>query len=248
MSYEIIISLLTLIALEVVLGIDNIIFISILAGKLPQEQQKKARTWGIVLAMVMRLGLLAAISIILRLDKDLFTVFNTGISGKDLILITGGLFLIYKSTKEIYYKMEGEDGDSEVKVKQATLGAVIGQILLLDLVFSVDSIITAVGLVKEVWVMYVAVIVTVIIMLVAAAPISNFVNKHPAFKVLALSFLLLIGFTLLIEGFDIHIPKGYIYFAMAFAFLVDVIQMKVDKKKSKPVKLHEHYTSTGNEQ
>lgn len=246
MSYEIIISLLTLIALEVVLGIDNIIFISILAGKLPQEQQKKARTWGIVLAMVMRLGLLAAISLIMKLDKDLFTVSNNGISGKDLILITGGLFLIYKSAKEIYYKIEGEDGDGEAKLKKATLSAVIGQILLLDLVFSVDSIITAVGLVKEVWVMYVAVIVTVIIMLVAAAPISNFVNKHPAFKILALSFLLLIGFTLLVEGFDIHIPKGYIYFAMAFAFLVDIIQMKADKKKSKPVKLHEHYKSTDN--
>jgi predicted tellurium resistance membrane protein TerC len=242
MDYEIVISLLTLIALEVVLGIDNIIFISILAGKLPPEQQKKARTWGIVLAMFMRLALLAAISVIMKLDNELFNVFETSISGKDLILITGGLFLIYKSAKEIYHKMEGEHEDQERKVKKATLRAIIGQILLLDLVFSVDSIITAVGLVDQVWIMYVAVIVTVAIMLVAAAPISNFVNTHPAFKILALSFLLLIGFTLLVEGFDVHIPKGYIYFAMAFAFLVDVIQMKVAGKNAHPVKLNEHFS------
>jgi predicted tellurium resistance membrane protein TerC len=242
MNYEVIISLLTLIALEVVLGIDNIIFISILAGKLPPEQQKKARNWGILLAMVMRLGLLAAISVIIKLDNKLFTMLNTDISGKDLILILGGLFLIYKSAKEIYHKMEGEPEDGERKVKNATLGNIIGQILLLDIVFSIDSIITAVGLVKEIWVMYVAVVIAVSIMLVAAAPISNFVNKHPAFKVLALSFLLLIGFTLLIEGFDVHVPKGYVYFAMAFAFLVDVIQMKVAGKKSKPVKLNKHYS------
>jgi predicted tellurium resistance membrane protein TerC len=248
MSYEIIISLLTLIALEVVLGIDNIIFISILAGKLPAEQQKKARLWGIILAMVLRLGLLAAISVIMKLDTDLFTVFKTGISGKDIILILGGLFLIYKSAKEMYYKMEGEDADAENTAKPATLPAVIGQILLLDIVFSIDSIITAVGLVKQVWVMYVAVVVTVLIMLIAAAPISNFVNKHPAFKILALSFLLLIGFTLLVEGFDVHIPKGYVYFAMAFAFLVDVIQLKVASKKSTPVKLKEHYKTTDNKQ
>jgi predicted tellurium resistance membrane protein TerC len=248
MSYEIIISLLTLIALEVVLGIDNIIFISILAGKLPAGQQKKARLWGIILAMVLRLCLLAAISVIMKLDTDLFTVFKTGISGKDIILILGGLFLIYKSAKEMYYKMEGEDADKENAAKPATLPAVIGQILLLDIVFSIDSIITAVGLVKEVWVMYVAVVVTVIIMLIAAAPISNFVNKHPAFKILALSFLLLIGFTLLVEGFDVHIPKGYVYFAMAFAFLVDIIQLKVAGKKNTPVKLKEHYKSVGNKQ
>ncbi len=242
MDYQIIISLLTLIALEVVLGIDNIIFISILAGKLPPEQQKKARNWGILLAMVMRLGLLAGISVIIKLDNELFTLFENSISGKDLILILGGLFLIYKSSKEVYHKTEGEPEDKEKKIGKATLGNILGQIILLDLVFSIDSIITAVGLVKEIWIMYTAVIVTVIIMLVAAAPISNFVNKHPAFKILALSFLLLIGFTLLIEGFDVHVPKGYIYFAMAFAFLVDVIQMKVAGKKSHPVKLNEHFT------
>lgn len=242
MEAQLIISLLTLIALEVVLGIDNIIFISILAGKLPQEQQRKARNWGILLAMVMRLGLLAAVAWIMKLDKELFNIFNVSITGKGLILILGGLFLIYKSTKEIYHKMEGEHEDGEHKLKKVTFNAVIGQILLLDIVFSVDSIITAVGLVDEIWVMYVAVIVTVIIMLIAAGPISNFVNKHPAFKVLALSFLLLIGFTLLVEGFNVHIPKGYVYFAMAFAFLVDVIQMKVAGKSAKPVKLNEHYS------
>ena len=242
MDYQLIISLLTLIALEVVLGIDNIIFISILAGKLPPEQQRKARNVGIVLAMIMRLGLLAAISVIMKLDNELFNLFNNSISGKDLILISGGLFLIYKSVKEIYHKMEGENEDGEKKITTASFTSIIGQILLLDLVFSVDSIITAVGLANELWVMYVAVIVTVIIMLFAAAPISNFVNKHPAFKVLALSFLLLIGFTLLVEGFGVYIPKGYIYFAMAFALLVDVVQMKVSGKKSQPVKLNEHYT------
>lgn len=242
MSYDIIISLITLIALEVVLGIDNIIFISILAGKLPPEQQRKARLWGILLAMVMRLGLLAAISVIIKLDNELFPLFGISISGKDLILILGGLFLLYKSTKEIYHKMEGENEDMEHRVDKATFANIIGQILLLDLVFSIDSIITAVGLVNEIWVMYTAVIVTVIIMLIAAAPISNFVNKHPAFKILALSFLMLIGFTLLVEGFHVHIPKGYVYFAMAFALLVDVIQMKVSGKKSHPVKLNEHYT------
>jgi len=228
-----------------VLGIDNIIFISIPAGKLPPEQQKKARNWGILLAMVMRLGLLAGISVIIKLDNELFIFFGNSISGKDLILILGGLFLIYKSSKEIYHKMEGEPEDKERNIGKATLGNIIAQILLLDIVFSVDSIITAVGLVDEIWIMYTAVIVTVIIMLIAAAPISNFVNKHPAFKILALSFLLLIGFTLLIEGFDVHVPKGYVYFAMAFALLVDVIQMKVAGKKSHPVKLNEHYTEDG---
>lgn len=245
MDYQVIISLLTLIALEVVLGIDNIIFISILAGKLPPDQQRKARTWGILLAMVLRLVLLAAISVIIKLNNELFPLFGISISGKDLILILGGLFLIYKSTKEIYHKIEGEPDDKEQKVRKATFINIIGQILLLDLVFSVDSIITAIGLANEIWVMYTAVIVTVIIMLIAAGPISNFVNKHPAFKVLALSFLMLIGFTLLIEGFDVHVPKGYVYFAMAFAFLVDIIQMKVAGKKSHPVKLNEHYTEDG---
>ena len=244
MDYEVIISLLTLIGLEVVLGIDNIIFISILAGKLPPHQQKKARLWGILLAMIMRLVLLAGISVILKLDKELFNLWSNSFSGKDLILILGGLFLLYKSTKEIYHKVEGAGATDTPAPKKNSLPNIIGQILLLDLVFSVDSIITAIGLVEQIWVMYTAVIVTVLIMLVAAAPISNFVNNHPAFKILALSFLLLIGFTLLIEGFGVHVPKGYVYFAMAFAFLVDVIQMKVTGKNAKPVKLKEAFTES----
>jgi predicted tellurium resistance membrane protein TerC len=239
MTYESIISLLTLIALEVVLGIDNIVFISILSSRLPEKDQPRARRIGILLAMVMRIGLLAVVSFIMKLDKDLFNLFNRGFSGKDLILIAGGLFLLYKSVKEIHHKMEGEAESSQPQ-KAISFAAVIGQILILDMVFSVDSIITAVGLVDELWIMYVAVIVTVIIMLVAAGPISNFVNKHPAFKILALSFLMLIGFTLLVEGFDVHIPKGYIYFSMAFALLVDVIQMKTIKSPA-PVKLHSKF-------
>lgn len=240
MDYQILISLLTLIALEVILGIDNVIFISILANKLPEHQQKKARLYGLILAMVFRLGLLAMITWIMKLDDDLFTLFNQGISAKDLILILGGLFLLYKSSAEIYHKMEGEQGNQTKKIKAATFAQVIVQILIMDLVFSVDSIITAIGMVKEVWIMYVAIIVTVLIMLVAAEPISSFVNKHPAFKMLALSFLLLIGFALVSEGFGIEIPKGYIYFSMAFSMLVSFFQMRMNRSKN-PVITHEHY-------
>jgi predicted tellurium resistance membrane protein TerC len=230
MDSQILIALLTLIALEVVLGIDNIIFITILAGKLPVEQQPKVRFIGLGLAMVMRLGLLALISWIMKLDKTLFTVWSQNITGKELILILGGLFLLYKSAKEIYHKVD--DADETVTQKgTATFASVLVQVLLLDLVFSIDSIITAVGLVDELWVMYTAVIVSVAIMFVAATPISNFVNRHPAFKILALSFLMMIGMALLAEGFEIHIPKGYIYFSMAFALLVDVIQLKTSPKK-----------------
>ena len=240
MDYQIIISLLTLVALEVILGIDNVIFISILANKLPEHQQKKARLYGLILAMVLRLGLLAMIAWIMKLDDDLFTLFNQGISVKDLILILGGLFLLYKSSAEIYHKMEGEQGNKTKNIKAATFAQVILQILIMDLVFSIDSIITAIGMVKEVWIMYVAIIVTVLIMLVAAEPISNFVNKHPAFKMLALSFLLLIGFALVSEGFGIEIPKGYIYFSMAFSMLVSVFQMRMHRN-NKPIATHEHY-------
>ena len=164
------------------------------------------------------------------------------ISGKDLILIAGGLFLIYKSASEIYHKMEGEEGDQSKKIKVTSFKSAIGQILILDLVFSIDSIITAVGMVNQLWIMYTAVVVSVGVMLIAAEPISKFVNKHPAFKMLALSFLLLIGVSLIGEGLDFHIPKGYIYFSMAFALLVDIIQMKVNKKDSEPVHLREHYS------
>jgi predicted tellurium resistance membrane protein TerC len=193
--------------------------------------------------MFLRLGLLTIISLILKLQSDIFTVFSVGISGKDLILILGGLFLIYKSTTEIYHKMEGEEGDVSKKIKAITFSSVIVQILILDMVFSLDSIITAVGMVSDLWVMYVAIVVTVGIMLFAAEPISNFINKHPAFKMLALSFLLLIGVSLIAVGFDVHIPKGYIYFAMIFALLVDILQMRMTKAKTPPVHSHEHYQS-----
>ncbi|RYG34092.1 MAG: TerC family protein, partial [Chitinophagaceae bacterium] len=240
---ESIIALVTLILLEVVLGLDNVIFISILSGRLPEHQQKKARRLGLILAMFIRLGLLAVISVILRLTNDFFTIpwyteesnYEMGISGKDLILILGGLFLLYKSATEIYHKMEGEEGDKSTSMKAVSFSSVIVQILLLDIVFSVDSIITAVGMVQELWVMYTAVVVTVGIMLFAAEPISKFVNRHPAFKMLALSFLLLIGLSLIAEGFEVHIPKGYIYFSMAFSLFVDIIQLKLNKPKKPPV-------------
>ncbi len=205
---EQIIALLTLILLEVVLGLDNIIFISILAARLPANQQKKARRLGLILAMFMRLALLTVISLILKLQGELFNVFSMGISGKDLILIAGGIFLLYKSSTEIHHKMEGEEGDTSKRIKANTFGSVIFQILILDIVFSVDSIITAVGMVDELWIMYVAVVVSVGVMLFASESISNFVNKHPAFKMLALSFLLLIGVSLIAEGLEFHIPKG----------------------------------------
>jgi predicted tellurium resistance membrane protein TerC len=240
MDYQIIISLLTLIALEVILGIDNVIFISILANKLPVNQQKKARLYGLILAMLLRLALLTVISFIMKLDNDLFGIFNKGISAKDLILILGGLFLLHKSATEIYHKMEGEEGNQSKKIKAVTFIQVIIQILIMDLVFSIDSIITAIGMVKEVWVMFVAIIVTVLIMLFAAEPITNFVNKHPAFKMLALSFLLLIGFALISEGFGVEIPKGYIYFSMVFSMLVSVFQVRMNRN-TKPVTTHEHY-------
>lgn len=227
-----------------VLGLDNVIFISIVAARLPVPQQKRARVIGLILAMFLRLALLALISLILKLQGNLFTVFSMGISGKDLILILGGLFLIYKSASEIHHKMEGEQGDTSKKIEAKTFGSVIGQILILDLVFSIDSIITAVGMVNELWIMYTAVIVTVGMMLVASGPISNFVNKHPAFKMLALSFLLLIGVSLIAEGLEFHIPKGYIYFSMSFALLVDIFQMRMNRKTIPPVKTHEHYRQT----
>lgn len=228
MLTDAIVPLISLIALEVILGIDNIIFISILAGKLPEHQRNKLRYWGIGLAMVMRLLLLAVISWILKLDQTLFTLFNIAFSGKGLILLFGGLFLIYKSTKEIYHKTEVDTGDTGLP-KTGSFGKLLGEVIVLDLVFSIDSIITAVGMVQELWVMYTAVIVTVVIMLFAAAPISNFINKHPSFKILALCFLLMIGVSLIAEGLHFEIPKGYIYFSMLFAFLVDIIQMKTVK-------------------
>lgn len=231
-----IIPLLSLIALEVILGIDNIIFISILSDKLPEHERNKLRYWGIGLAMVMRLLLLAFISWILKLDQTLFSAFEIDFSGKSLILIVGGLFLIYKSTKEIYHKSELKDQETVTNIKTNSFKRLLLEVILLDLVFSVDSIITAVGMVQELWVMYTAVIVTVIIMLIASKPISNFIKQHPSFKILALCFLMMIGVSLLAEGFQFKIPKGYIYFSMAFAFLVDIIQMRTVHHNSKNTK------------
>ncbi|MBL7936496.1 MAG: TerC family protein [Bacteroidia bacterium] len=225
MSSEIIISLITLIFLEIILGIDNIIFISLLTDKLPSENRKKARLIGLSLALVLRLILLAGISWILKLDQTLFSVYGNAFSGKDLILIAGGLFLLYKSSKEIFEKTEDHHLKENIK-QSGSFNSTIGQILLLDLVFSVDSIITAVGLVDELWIMYVAVIVSITIMLMLAKYISNFINKHPSLKILALAFLMMIGLTLIAEGFKLHIPKAYVYFSMAFSFFVNIIQIK----------------------
>ncbi|MBL7931002.1 MAG: TerC family protein [Bacteroidia bacterium] len=230
---EAIIPLISLISLELILGIDNIIFISILVSKLPEKQQKNLRFWGLGLAMIIRLILLAFISWILKLDQTLFTLFNIGFSGKGIILMAGGLFLIFKSTKEIYEKTEDKEDDIPEASVKGSFRKLLFEIILIDLVFSIDSIITAVGMVQELWVMYTAVVVTVVIMLFASKPISEFIQKHPSFKILALCFLLMIGLSLIAEGLHFEIPKGYIYFSMAFAFLVDLIQMRSDKRKVK---------------
>lgn len=234
------IALLTLTALEIVLGIDNIIFISILAGKLPEDQQKTGRQIGLLMAMVTRILLLFSIAWLTRLTAPLFNVFSHDISGRDLILIIGGLFLLGKSTFEIHERLEGEEGHASEKVA-ATLSGVIVQIMLLDIVFSLDSVITAVGMVNEIAIMVTAVVIAVAIMLFASGPISNFVNDRPTLKILALSFLLLIGFSLVADGLGIHIPKGYIYFAMGFSVFVEVINLQV-RGKTKPVQLRKPYT------
>jgi predicted tellurium resistance membrane protein TerC len=228
MIIDALVPLISLISLEVILGIDNVIFISILADKLPANQKDKLRFWGLGLAMVIRLILLGAISWILKLDSVLFTLFEIDFSGKGLILIAGGLFLIYKSTKEISHKTENTNDDENdiSKVKNGSFKKLLSEVIILDLVFSIDSIITAVGMVQQLWVMYTAVIVAVTIMLFASKPISSFIQKHPSFKILALCFLMMIGVSLIAEGLHFVIPKGYIYFSMAFAFVVDVIQLK----------------------
>lgn len=225
-----IIPLISLISLEVILGIDNVIFISILSDKLPDNQRNKLRYWGLGLAMFMRLILLTLISWILKLDQELFTLLDIHFSGKGLILIAGGLFLIYKSTVEIYHKTElANNSDQPVVPKTSSFKRLLLEIILLDLVFSIDSIITAIGMAQELWIMYTSVIVAVAIMIFASQPISFFIKKHPSFKILALSFLMMIGISLIAEGFHFAIPKGYIYFSMAFAFFVDIIQMKTVK-------------------
>jgi predicted tellurium resistance membrane protein TerC len=230
------VALATLTALEIVLGIDNIIFISILVGRLPPEQRKFARTVGLALAMITRLALLFSLAWIMRLTEPLFHLFSHPISGRDIILIGGGLFLIAKATHEIHGSLEGAT-ETERNVAASGLMMVLAQIAILDIVFSLDSVITAVGLVSQVPIMAIAIILAVGVMLFAAKPIGDFVDEHPTIKILALSFLVVVGFTLMIEGFEVHVPKGYIYFAMAFSLGVEMINIKMRKNLNKPVEL-----------
>ncbi len=234
------IALATLTLLELVLGIDNIIFISILSGKLPEEQQSKARFIGLSMALIMRVILLFSLSWIIGLTEPLFEIFGHPFSGRDLVLLIGGLFLIGKSTHEIHGSLEGEEGHQAKKV-YASFTSVIIQITLLDIVFSLDSVITAIGMVKELWVMIVAVVISIVAMMFFANPIGKFVERHPSIKMLALSFLLLIGFTLTAESFHVEIPKGYIYGAMAFSVFVELLNMRL-RKKGDPVDLHDPYS------
>ena len=231
----------TLTALEVVLGVDNIIFISVLVGRLPQHQRNLARRLGLGLAMVARLGLLFSISLMMELTAPLFTVLNQAISGRDLILIIGGLFLLIKATHEIHNSLEGTD-EQDLSAVPASLGMMLLQIALLDIVFSLDSVITAVGLVDEVSVMATAIIAAVLVMMFAARPIGDFVDAHPTIKILALAFLILVGVTLMVEGFDVHVPKGYIYFAMAFSVAVEMINLRIRARTRPPIKLHNRYS------
>jgi predicted tellurium resistance membrane protein TerC len=234
------IAFLTLTVLELVLGIDNVIFISILSGKLPAEQQKSARYIGLALALIMRVGLLFSLTWVMGLTEPLFTVWTQSVSGRDLILLLGGLFLIGKSTHEIHGSLEGEEGHASKKVFPSFTSVII-QIMLLDIVFSLDSVITAVGMVSNIWIMIAAVVVSIIAMMAFAGPIGGFVQRHPTVKMLALAFLLLIGVTLIAEGFHQHISKGYIYAAMAFSVFVEFLNMRL-RKKVQPVHLHNAYS------
>jgi predicted tellurium resistance membrane protein TerC len=227
---------LTLCALEIVLGIDNLIFISILANKLPKEKQSKARQLGLSLALILRIGLLFSISWIMGLTKDIFSIAELGISGRDIILILGGLFLIYKSVSEIHEKMEDSESKLVISTKVVTFRNIVLQILLIDVVFSLDSVITAVGMTNHISIMIAAVIIAMIIMMLSATALSDFVNKHPAIKILALAFLLMIGVALIAEGMDFHIPKGYIYYSMAFAVLVEFINIRIGARRNSSTK------------
>jgi len=231
----------TLLALEVVLGIDNVIFISILADKLPPERREAIRRLGLLLAMFMRLALLGLLAWLVGLTVPLFTILGHEISGRDLILIVGGLFLLYKGTTEIHQLLEGEEGATSSAVR-ATVGAVVVQIVLVDAVFSLDSIITAVGMVDEIEIMVAAVLVSVAVMMAFAGPLGRFISARPTIKMLALTFLLMIGLVLVADGLDVHVPKGYVYFAMAFSVLVEVLNMRL-RRKATPVHLHEPYRS-----
>lgn len=237
------IALVTLTSLEIVLGVDNVIFISILSGKLPAAQQPRARRLGLFLAMFMRIGLLFSLSWLIRLTAPLFSVFGHDFSGRDLILLVGGLFLIGKATYEIHDKLEGEEGHHSARIA-SSFGSVIIQVVLLDIVFSLDSVITAVGMANDLAVMVAAVVLAVGVMMVSADVISRFVEHHPTVKILALSFLLLIGVSLMADGMDQHIPKGYIYFAMAFSVFVETLNLRV-RNRSKPVELRHAYTPEG---
>ncbi len=237
---EVWIALVTLTTLEIVLGIDNVIFISILSGKLPRPQQRPARRIGLSLAMAMRIALLLSLTWLARLTAPLFSVFGHAVSGRDCILIAGGLFLLGKATHEIHDKLEGEEGHADIK-GSATFAGVIIQILLLDIVFSLDSVITAIGMAQQVAVMVAAIVIAVGVMLVAADTISGFVDRHPTLKILALSFLLLIGVALLADGLGQHIPKGYIYFSMGFSVFVEAINLRAGARRGQPVELHQPY-------
>ncbi len=233
------IALVTLTSLEIVLGIDNIIFISILVGRLPEHQRNSARIIGLSLAMISRLLLLFSLAWMMRLTETLFTVLEHEISGRDLILIAGGLFLLWKSTQEIWESLEGAEHTAADKPGAvASYGMILVQIAIIDIVFSLDSVITAVGMVDDIPVMVIAIVIAVAVMMFAAKPIGEFVDRHPSIKMLALSFLILVGVVLVGEGWDLHIPKGYIYFAMAFAFAVEIINIRMRKKRAKPVHLH----------
>ncbi|MBL8038762.1 MAG: TerC family protein [Nitrospira sp.] len=232
----------TLTALEIVLGVDNIIFISVLVSRLQQHQRNVARRLGLGLAMIARLGLLFSISLVMELTTPLFTLLKQAISGRDLILIIGGLFLLAKATHEIHESLEGADDHATSSIP-TSFGMMLFQIMVLDLVFSLDSVITAVGLVEEVSVMAAAIIIAVLVMMFAARAIGDFVDTHPTIKILALSFLILVGVTLMVEGFDVHVPKGYIYFAMAFSVAVEMINLRIRMRTSPPVKLHSRYTN-----
>jgi predicted tellurium resistance membrane protein TerC len=235
------IAFLTLVALELVLGVDNVIFISILAGKLPQEQQGRARTTGILLAVITRIMLLLSLKWIVGLTDALFSVYGFDVSGRDLVLFVGGLFLLWKSVHEIHQKLEGEEGQASARVRAAFWNVII-QIMLLDIVFSLDSVITAVGMVDEIAIMIAAVIISAVVMVFTSGPLSHFVEAHPTIKMLALSFLLLIGFTLIVEALHQHIPKGYIYFAMGFSVFVEMLNLRLRKTAPKPVSFHEPYS------
>ena len=243
-SPELLVALLTLTVLEIVLGVDNVIFISILSAKLPKEQQQRARRVGLMGAMLMRIALLFSLSWMARLTNPLFNLMGHDLSGRDLILLGGGLFLLAKATYEIHDKLEGEEGHGSGRVA-ATFASVITQVMILDIVFSLDSVITAIGMADNLWVMVTAVMLAVLVMLLAADSISNFVEAHPTVKILALSFLILIGMSLVADGLGQHIGKGYIYFAMGFSVFVEMINIRVrDKRKGKPVELRHSYSET----